>query len=386
MITLRALNRATLARQMLLERSSATALEALERVAGLQAQEAKPPYIGLWTRLATFDKNDLLDIVRSREAVRVTAMRGTLHVMSTRDYLAFRPGMQPVLDAAINSILKNRGEGIDVDAFVEQARAYFRGRSATFNDLRAELEKTNPGIDIRAAAYAARLKLPLVLTPDSAPWGWTNDPEFTLASTWLGVDVPTVDLRADDATPNLLPLPHREGSRGTSGGGFPAFILRYLGAFGPATVADFQTWSGLKGAKDAFERLRPQLVTFIGDKKREYFDLPDAPRPDEDTPAPVRFLPDFDNLMLGHNDRTRVIKDEYRQRVATANLRTLATFLVDGITAGTWKTEVKKKTAKLLLDPFEPLTRADIDALVDEGERLLRFIEPEAKGYEVSAR
>jgi len=364
MISLRELNRATLARQMLLERSGVTALEALERVAGLQAQEAKPPFIGLWTRLSTFDKADLLDIVRSREAVRVTAMRGTLHLMTTPDYIAFRPIMQPLLDAAIQSILKNRGDGIDVDAFVEQARAYFVDRSATFNDLRAELEKTNPGIDIRAAAYAARLKLPLVLTPDGAPWGWTNDPQFTLASKWLGVDIPTPR---------------------TSGGGSPdAFILRYLGAFGPATVADFQTWSGLKGAKDAFEHLRPELVTFTGDKKREYFDLPDAPRPSEDTPAPVRYLPDFDNLMLGHNDRARVIKDEYRQRVATANLRTLATFLIDGITAGTWKTEIKKKTARLLLDPFEPLTKADVDALVDEGERLLRFIEPQANAYEVT--
>lgn len=360
MITLRALNRATLARQMLLERSDATVIETIERVAGLQAQEAKPPFIGLWTRLTTFSKDDLMDLVRRKEVVRVTSMRGTLHLLTTPDYVAFRPSFQPLLDAAIQSILKNRGEGIDVDGFVDEARPYFDGRNTTFNELRDALAESHPGIDIRAAAYAARLRLPLVQTPDDSTWGWPSDPPFTLASTWLGVDIPTAPSDITDA-----------------------FVRRYLGAFGPATVADFQTWSGVKGAKDAFERLRLELVTFEGERKREYFDLPHAPRPDESVPAPIRYLPDFDNLMLGHSDRSRVIKDEYRQRVATANLRTLATFLVDGVTAGTWKTEVKKKTASLLLSPFEPLAKADIDALVDEGERLLRFVEPGASGYDV---
>ena len=358
MISQRALNRATLARQMLLERSNVSVLEALYQVAGLQAQEPKPPFIGLWTRLSTFEKSDLLDLVNDHKAVRATAMRATLHLMSTRDYLAFRPVLQPMLDGAMESILKNRGEGIDVDRFVDKARAYFEGHHATFNELRDALAKADVDIDIRAAAYAARMRLPLVQVPDGSTWGWPTDPKFTLASTWLGVDVPAT-------------------------GSLDNFVLRYLGAFGPATVADFQTWSGVKGAKDAFERLRPQLEVLPGDNKREYFDLPDAPRPDEDVPAPVRFLPDFDNLMLGHNTRSRVIKDEYRQRVSTANLRTLATFLVDGVTAGTWKIEVKRKTATLLLSPFESIGKADVEAVVEEGERLLRFVEPEAGAYDV---
>jgi hypothetical protein len=356
--SLRELNRATLARQMLLEREDSTVVYTVERLAGMQAQEAKPPYIGLWSRLRSFERADLLDEVRKRALVRVTAMRGTLHLMSTRDYLAIRACLQPMLDVAMMSILKNRGDGIDVDAFVEQARDFFASREATFNDLRAVLAESNPDIDIRAAAYAARLRLPLVQTPDGAPWGWTNDPKFTLASSWLGTEVPA------------------EGE-------IDGFVLRYLGAFGPATMADFQAWSGVKNAKDAFDRLRPRLVTFRDERKRELFDLPDSPRPGADVPAPVRYLPDFDNLMLGHADRTRVIPDEYRQRVATANLRTLASFLVDGMVAGTWKIEVKRKTATLVLDSFQPLAKGVQEALVDEGERLLRFVEPDAVGYDV---
>jgi hypothetical protein len=198
-------------------------------------------------------------------------------------------------------------------------------------------------------AYAVRMHLPLVLVPDESPWGWAGNAPFAVAETYLGKKVAS----STDA---------RE------------LALRYLAAFGPATPADFQTWSGLRTAKAVFEELRPRLVTFEGDKKKtELFDLPDAPRPDEDTPAPVRFLPEYDNLLLSHADRSRVVADEHRKRIATSNLRIVGTFLVDGVVAGTWAPP-KKKGQKLELEPFVKLDRAAKKALDEEASALAAFL------------
>ena len=134
--------------------------------------------------------------------------------------------------------------------------------------------------------------------------------------------------------------------------------MRYLAAFGPASATDVQAWSALAGIREVLEELRPQLVTFRDDRKRELFDLPEAPRPSEDTPAPARFLPGFDNLILSHADRTRIMADEHRPLVTTKNLLVLPTFLVDGFVAGTWKSSLAKKEARLTVLPFEPLSKA----------------------------
>ena len=146
----------------------------------------------------------------------------------------------------------------------------------------------------------------------------------------------------------------------------------------PATPADAQAWSGMGGLRDTFEALRPSLVTFRDARKRELFDLPDAARPDEDTPAPVRFVPDFDNLVLAHDDRTRIIADEHRPRVTLKNLQVRATFLVDGVVAGTWKSERKRKAAVLVIEPFGAVAKRARTALEAEGERLIAFLEEDA--------
>jgi hypothetical protein len=153
--------------------------------------------------------------------------------------------------------------------------------------------------------------------------------------------------------------------------------LRYLAAFGPAAAVDVQTWSGLGGIKDVLDRLRPGLRIFR-EGKRELFDLPDAPRPPEDTPAPVRFLPGFDNVILSHADRSRIIDDEYRPRVTTKNLLVLPTFLIDGFVAGTWKSARTKATACLTISPFAPLSATVKQQLAEEGDELARFLEPDA--------
>jgi len=358
-LTLRALNRATLARQLLLAREDTSVLAVVERLAGLQAQWPKPPFVGLWTRLARLTRQDLARRLADRSAVRATMMRGTIHLVSAADYLAFRPALAPMLEAGMESLLRQRGQELDVDGLAAAARAFYAGDSRTFEEVRDHLLEKNPDADERAMGYAVRMRLPLVQVPDGSPWSFPTNPRFALADAWLGQPV------AASAGPEAL-------------------LLRYFAAFGPASVADAQTWSGLKGLRPVVEALRPQLVSFRDERKRELFDLADAPRPAEETPAPVRFLPEYDNLLLGHDDRKRIVADAHRSKVFLPGLRVAATFLVDGFVAGTWKAESKKKAATLRLEPFAALAKKVRTELAEEGEKLLRFLEPEAASFEVA--
>jgi hypothetical protein len=201
--------------------------------------------------------------------------------------------------------------------------------------------------------FAVRTHLPLVAVPDDSGWGFRPDPDFATAESWLGQS------------------PGPEGRP-------QSLVLRHLAAFGPAAAVDVQAWSGLTGVRDVLDGLRPQLRAFRDDRKRELFDLPEGPRPPEDTPAPVRFLPGFDNVILSHADRSRIIADEHRPRVTTRNLQVLPTFLVDGFVAGTWASSRVKAKACLTVSPFAPLPAAARAQLADEGEALVRFIEPDA--------
>jgi hypothetical protein len=346
------LNRALLARQMLLAREDVSALAAIERLVALQAQQAQPPFIGLWTRLAKFERDDLLKLIRDRQVVRATTLRGTLHLMNAGDFLTFRDTLSPMLAAGMQAVLRERTKGLDIPAIVAVAREFFR-EPRTFTELRGELLSRYPEGDERAMGYTARMHVPLVAAPDDSTWGFTADPAFISAEAWLS-RVPDAGERRED------------------------LVLRYLAAFGPATAADVQAWSGLGGLKDVLAILRPRLATFRDERKRELFDLPDAPRPPEETPAPVRFLPGFDNAVLAHADRSRIIADDHRKLVTTKNLQVLPTFLVDGFVAGTWKCTRAKKAATLVLSPFATLPAAAKKQLTAEGEKLARFIEPEA--------
>ena len=359
-ISQRVLNRALLARQMLLAREKTTALDAIARVVGLQAQVPRPPFIGLWTRLHGFDRAELTAALHDRSAVRVTSLRGTLHVMTTPDYLAMRGALQPMLSKGMQSILRARGSGLDLETLDAEAREFFGKRTATFDALRDHVKAKYPTGDERAMAFAIRTHVPLVQVPTpDAPWAFPAAADFALADRWLSKKVST------KATPP------------------EALVLRYLAAFGPATPGDAQAWSGLSGLRDTFEALRPSLVTFRDARKRELFDLPGAPRPDEDTPAPVRFVPDYDNIVLSHDDRSRIIADAHRPRVTLKNLQVRATFLVDGMAAGTWKSERKRKAAVLVIEPFGAVTKKARAELEREGESLLAFLEGDATEREI---
>lgn len=355
----RALGRATLARQMLLTRERTTVLAVVERLIGLQAQLARPPYVGLWSRIREFAREDLTRALQRREVVRATLMRCTLHLMSARDYVQLRAVIQPVLDRAMKSVLRERTDGLGLPALISAARTHLQEKPRTFEALRDLLVLGDPEGDARAMGYAVRCLLPLVQVPTDTAWGFPAAADFALADAWLGQPIPTAE-----ASP--LPL-----------------VSRYLAAFGPASVSDMQTWSGLQGLREVFEALRPTLLSFRDDRGRELFDLPDAPRPLEDVDAPVRFIPDFDNLVLGHDDRRRLISDEHRAAIFLPNLRILPTFLVDGRVAGTWKVEAKKASATLVIEPFTAVSRPARGALTEEGDALLRFLEPEAASFAV---
>jgi hypothetical protein len=358
----RALNRATLARQMLLRREKVKPVVAIERLLGLQAQNPRPPFVALWSRLDGFRREDLIAPIAQRDLVRATMMRATIHLFSRHDFVAFRPALQPMLTAGMRAVLKDRIAGIDVDldALLAAARACFAENPCTFAELREHLIGRFPKLDERAMGYAVRMQLPLVQVPHAdAPWAWPALADFVVAESWL--DEP---IAMQDATAHAL-------------------ALRYFAAFGPASVQDFQSWSGLAAMRAVVEELRPKLRTFRDERGRELFDLPQAPRPDPDEEAPVRFLAEFDSVLLGYAERTRIVADEHRPALLTKNLLVPATFLIDGFIAGRWTVETKKGIARLIVTPFIPVNKPTSAALTDEGGRLLRFLEPDAKTHAV---
>ncbi len=358
-LTLRELNRATLARQLLLERASISAFAALKCLVGLQAQVPKPPYIGLWTRLLPFQHADLTHLLENKQAVRATMMRSTLHLIATEDYMLLRPALQPALTRALHGFFSKSAKSVNVDQFATAMQTYVQEQPRTFVEMRAKLMELFPDTDPALMAYTVRTHLPLVQIPPGGTWSFTGSPAHAIAETWL--DRPFAD----------------------SSESLRALILRYLAAFGPATVQDIQAWSGLTRLQSAVEALKPELCTFRDEQGNQLFDLPDSPRLSADMPAPLRFIPEFDNLVLSHADRRRIVRNEYRPLFIVPPGRVLATFLVDGFVCGTWKTERTHNVARLIITTFEPLSNNVYDELVEEGERLLRFVEDSAERYEV---
>jgi hypothetical protein len=350
-LSVRALNRAFLARQLLLAPSSLAPLEAIEHLGGLQAQVPRPPYIGLHTRLATFTRDELHALITAKTVVRATMMRATIHLVSARDFLALRPALSPLLSAML--IRTKRIDPAKLDAL---ARSHFPSAIATFSAAVARAFAIKHDASV---GWAVRSHLPLVRVPTETRWSFSGNAYFDHACTYLST---TISATAD---PDDL-------------------IVRYLRAFGPASIKDAQAWSGLRNLAPAFERLRPLLVSFRDEKDRELFDLPDAPRPDEHTPAPIRFLPDYDNAMLGHDDRSRIIDDAYRPSLTSANGIVYATYLVDGRIAGKWTITRDKKRATITLAPYTKLAKPTRTALDEEAERIARFIEPDATSISIS--
>lgn len=351
-LSTRALGRATLARQLLLERHELTAPEAIGRLAGMQAQEPGPPYLGLWSRLEGFDEAELAEAIENRQVVRATVMRGTLHLLPSKDFVRLRSAIAPAVGEGMLRVLGKRAEGLDVAELVKQGRSLFDDTDAlSARQLRDALAERHPEADVRALAAVVRTHIPLVRVPDGGRWGFTPKAPFTDAERWLG-------------QPLRKSADHK------------ALVRRYLGAFGPATARDAEAWAGVGGLGEVLEGMRSELEAFRDENGRELLDLPDAPRPSEDTEAPVRLLPEFDNLVLAHADRTRVIAEGHREHLTSKNLRVRATVLVDGTVAAFWRME---KKATVVIEPLRGLKAGERKAIEAEAQALAAFAEPGAK-------
>ena len=347
-LTRPALSRALLARQLLTERARMPVRQAVEHLVGIQAQAPKPPYFALWTRLADFDPHELSRQLEERELVRVSVMRGTVHLVSDSDARQLRPLTQRIHESALRTNYGKALAGEDPGQIAEAARELLAEGPRTGSELGALLQERWPRLEARALSMTARYLLPLVQVPPRGLWGRSGPPALDTLERWLG------------ASPAAEPC-------------VETMVLRYLGAFGPASVRDAQTWSGLTRLAEVLERLRPQLRVFADEEGRELFDLPDAPRPDPELPLPARFLAEYDNLVLSHADRSRLMDDAVRRSLATKNGQVPGTFLLDGRVRGTWKTDTRRKTATLTLTPFGRLSAEQERALTEEGERLLAF-------------
>lgn len=373
----RALNRATLARQLLLQRQSRPAAEAIEHLLGMQAQSPKDPYVGLWSRLDPFDPEELSGLIAGRQAVRTTLMRGTIHLVSARDCLALRPEMQAVLERMlmVGSPYGKRLAGLDVDAVLAAGREYLSEQPRTGTELRAHLHERWPDHDAASLAYAVQYLVPLVQVPPRALWGKSGRATWATADAWLGRPVPLTPAAPDDesVTPDTSSV--------TADTGTEAMILRYLTSYGPASVMDVQAWCGRTRLREVVERLRPRLRTFRDEHGKELFDVPDGLLPDPETPAPPRFMPEYDNAMLGYADRARIV-DEATRRLTLMENGYVSTVLIDGFVRAIWKLTTQRKAATLTIEPFAPLSRAPQAAVSEEGERLLRFLAADATSHE----
>jgi hypothetical protein len=348
-----------LERQLLLRRHALTAAAAIEHLVGMQAQEPLQPYTGLWSRLEDFQPAELAELLTNRDAVRSPLMRTTVHLVSASDSLTLYPLMRDVLVRTLkNTPFGKATAGLEPAPLEEAGRRLLEERPRAISELGRLLHEQWPNYAPKDLAYVIHYRLPLVQIPPRGVWGQRMQSTWTTLEHWLEQPL--------DPEPSLENV-----------------VLRYLAAFGPATTSDIRTWSGLTGLREVMERLRPQLRTFRDEHGRELFDLPDAPLPDPETPAPPRFLPEYDNALLSHADRTRIVSDEHRKGLQTANGVGPNTFLIDGFVRGVWRINQDRDRAVLILDPLEPLSKQERLELEEEGARQLAFAAGDVGTYEV---
>ncbi|HVX46353.1 MAG TPA: winged helix DNA-binding domain-containing protein [Mycobacteriales bacterium] len=336
----RELGRATLARQLLLDRAGCSPLSAIRSLAGLNAQLVPTAYLSLAARLSSFETGQLVDLLRGKQIARANLMRGTIHLLDTEDYVRWRPALQPVLERVFRGFNAKTWREVDPDRVRFEAEQLLRTVAPDRGDLRREL-----GSD--AAMFFARVALPLVQIPPAGEWGTRSVPRYAWAETWFERELPAEGELED-------------------------LIRRYLSAFGPASVADIQYWSGFTGLSPVCKQLG--LAVFEDENGKQLYDVPDAPLPDAGIPAPVRLLPEFDNLVFAHADRTRIVPAEAKKYLQPKAGQFRSPLLVDGMVAGTWRWE--RARDRLAVAPFETLPSRYGDEVRLEAERTAAFLSP----------
>ncbi|MUL40607.1 winged helix DNA-binding domain-containing protein [Streptomonospora sp. PA3] len=344
----RALNRATLARQLLLHPADMPAPSAVAHLCGMQAQEPQEPFTGLWSRLRAFDPAQLSSLLNGRRLVRMHLMRRTIHLLTAADALAWRSRHDPMLRQRVLAVFRRELQGVDLDELASAVQAATAdGRPRTTAELARELARHRPEPGSQALGEIATALVPMVQAPPRGLWRTEAGVRLVALSSWLGTEPDP-------------PCPESGDPAGQ------ALVRRYLAAFGPAASADLRAWCGLSGLPEALSAMREELVVFRDERGRRLLDLPDAPRPDPDTPAPVRFLPAFDNAVLGYRDRTRIIDEAHRGLPVTG-----ARFvLLDGRAGATWGLA----EGAVVVTPLRRLAGAERTAVAEQGEKLARFL------------
>ncbi|MEU5675115.1 winged helix DNA-binding domain-containing protein [Micromonospora sp. NPDC047753] len=344
----RALNRATLARQLLLDRADLPALDAVAHLGGLQAQEPQEPFVGLWSRLRAFDPAVLSNLLTQRHVVRTHLMRRTVHLLVADDVVAWRTRHDAMLRQRVLGVYRGELDGVDLDELAAAALAVVAdGEPRSMPDIGRALSERWPTPGLRVLGEIAVALLPMTQVPPRGVWRAKGGARHVLLSAWLGREIDAPAATGVDEVGRLL-------------------VRRYLAAFGPAATADLRAWCGLAGLPAVVTAMRDELVTFRDERGRKLIDLPDAPRPDPDTPAPVRFLPAFDNAILGYDDRSRIIDDAHRN-LSVAGERVV---LVDGRVAATWTVD----SGTVVVRPLGGLSRTERDAVAEQGQALASFL------------
>mgnify|MGYP003577417679 CR=1 FL=1 len=357
-LSTRALNRATLARQMLLERSDRGIADSVEFLGGLQAQQSNDPYIGLWSRLNGFRHEDLTALIVDKTLLRATSMRGTLHLHTIRDMVGFRALVQPFLSAQWKSNFLRRFGTEDQKAVQKAGRRLLDKGPMTAGALNKALKEKFQSAEPIALSSLLQLSETLIQIPPTRIWGTGSAPILTRIENWIG-EVPKPVLSRVD------------------------LVRRYIRGFGPASVNDMQIWCRLTKLSAEFESIKDELVTFEDENERTLYDFPDAPRPDADTPAPVRFLPLYDNVYLGYDDRTRMLNDDTVHLVNLFQAFKPAV-LVDGTVSAGWTVTTKKDAALLEIDLYRKMTKRELKDIEAEGQSFVRFMSEGAETYDVT--
>lgn len=341
MLSLRDLNRTLLLRQHLLERTQLTALQMVEHLIGLQAQENLPPYLSLAARIEDFDPHELSAALEGREVVRFLTMRGTIHVLVRDDALSLRAWVQPALDQQSSSNQMSRpARGVDAHELVEAARRILQPGPLPIKQLGERLAEVFQGVPASALAHTARERVPMVQVPPRGLWKRSGGVLYETVETYLGRPTTLVDVHE--------------------------LVRRYLRAFGPATAADMTTWSRVTRLGPVFAAMKDELVVVECEDGKRRYDVPGAPYAEAETPAPVRLLGTYDNVWLSHATRDHIVPVDVRPRWMGTNGGVANTIFVDGFMAGLWWV----RDGRVVTEVFRKLSGSERSELAVEVERL----------------